>query len=123
MSRYTVVYLDEGTFVDRDARWFKAQVLKDRDSLGIALGVFDEPGWDRELPGGGDGPRILANAAVRLLAITVQEEIEGGHFRQRWELEAVEFILDARDARHLVNTGVAEPRAYEAEAAVAFFQC
>jgi hypothetical protein len=122
MSRYTVVYLDEGTFVDRDARWFKVQVLKDRDSLGIALGIFDEPSWDREMPGGGDGPRIFANAAVRLLAITIQEEVEAGAYRQRWALEAEEFILDPKDARHLVNTGVAEARSNEADAAVAFFQ-
>ncbi len=122
MSRFTVVYRDEGTFVDRDARWFKVTVLKDHDSIGIALGVINEPDWDRELPGGGDGPPILANAAVRLLAIKIQEAIESGHFRQKWELPAAEFVLDARDARHLVNTGVAEPRAYTADSAVAFFQ-
>jgi hypothetical protein len=122
MSRYTVVYRDEGTFVDRDARWFKVTVLKDHDSLGTALGVIEEPAWDRELPGGGDGPPILANAAVRLLALKIQEAIEAGHFREKWELNATEVVLEARDARHLVNTGVAEPRAYTADSAVAFFQ-
>jgi hypothetical protein len=122
VSRYTVVYRDEGTFVDRDALWFKVSVLKERGSLGIALGVIDAPSWDRELPGGGDGPRILVNAAVRLLAIRVQEAIEGGKFRDRWEVDAAEFALDARDARHLVNTGVAEPRPYTDGAAVAFFE-
>jgi hypothetical protein len=122
MTRYTVVYRDEGTFVDRDARWFKVTVLKDHDSLGLALGVVDEPDWDRELPGGGDGPSVLSNAAVRLLAIKIQEAIEAGHFRDTWEPHAAEFKLDGRDARHLVNTGVAEPRAYPADSAVAFFQ-
>ncbi len=97
-------------------------ILKDHYSLGIALGVVEEPAWDRELPGGGDGPPILANAAVRLLAIKIQEAIEAGHFREKWELSAAEFSLDARDARHLVNTGIAEPRAYSADSAVAFFQ-
>ncbi len=121
MLRYTVVYRDEGTFVGRDARWFKVEVLRERDSLGIALAVIDEPSWDRELPGGGDGPPILANAAVRLLAIKIQDAIEGGEFRDKWELEAEEFSLDAREARHLVNTGVAEPHAYTAGASVAFF--
>lgn len=122
MSRYTVVYRGAGTFIDRDARWFKVSVLKERESLGIALGVMAEPAWENELPGGGDGPPILANAAVRLLAIKLQEAIEAGHFRQAWELEAAEFTLAARDARHLVNTGVAEPHTYAADAAVAFFQ-
>jgi hypothetical protein len=122
MSRYTVIYRDDGTFVDRDARWFKVTVLKDHDSLGVALGMIDEPSWDRELPGGGDGPPILANASVRLLAIKIQEAIEAGHFREKWELGAAEFALDARDARHLVNTGIAEPRAYAKDSAVAFFQ-
>lgn len=121
MSRYTVVYRDEGTFVGRDARWFKVEVLEERDSLGTALGIIDEPSWDRELPGGGDGPPILANAAVRLLAIKIQDEVEAGRFRVKWELEAAEFMLDAREARHLVNTGVAEPHAYTANASVAFF--
>jgi hypothetical protein len=120
MSRYTVIYRDDGTFVDRDARWFKVTVLKDHDSLGIALGIVDGPGWDRELPGGGDGPPILANAAVRLLAIKIQEAIESGTFREKWEERADEFALDARDARHLVNTGVAEPRTYAPDSAVAF---
>ena len=32
MSKYTVVYRDEGVFVDRDAWWFKVAVIKDRDS-------------------------------------------------------------------------------------------
>jgi hypothetical protein len=122
MSRYTVVYRDEGAFVDRDARWFKVTVLKDHDSIGIALGVIAEPAWDHELPGGGDGPAILANAAVRLLAINIQEAVEAGRFRDKWEVEAAEFTLEARDARHLVNTGVAEPHAYAADSAVAFFQ-
>ena len=117
-----MVFRDEGSFVDRDALWFKVTVLEERDSLGIALGVIEQPSWDRELPGGGDGPGILANAAVRLLAIRVQEAVEAGRFRKRWELEAAEFTLDARDARHLVNTGVAEPRRYVADAAVAFFE-
>lgn len=121
MSRYTVVYRDEGTFVERDARWFKVEVLKERESLGTALGIIDEPSWDRELPGGGDGPPILCNAAVRLLAIKVQDAIEARKFRDRWELQAAEFILDARDARHLVNTGVAEPQPYSPNASVAFF--
>jgi hypothetical protein len=122
MSRYTVVYRDEGTFVDRDARWFKVTVLKDQTSLGLAVGVVESPGWDRELPGGGDGPAVLANAAVRLLAIAVQEAIVEGDFREAWELEAREFPLNARDARHLVNNGVAEPRCYSPDTAVAFFQ-
>jgi hypothetical protein len=121
MSRYTVVYRDEGSFIDRDARWFRVTVLKDHDSLGVALGMIDEPSWDRELPGGGDGPPILCNAAVRLLAIKIQEAIEAGHFREKWELTAAEFVLGARDARHLVNTGVAEPKAYTKDSAVAFF--
>jgi len=122
MSRYTVVYRGEGAFVDRDARWFKVAVLKEHDPLGIALGVIAEPEWDRELPGGGDGPAVLSNAAVRLLAINIQEAVEAGRFRDKWELQAAEFTLAARDARHLVNTGVAEPRSYAPEAPVAFFQ-
>lgn len=122
MSRYTVIYRDEGTFVDRDARWYKVTVLKDHDSLGTAVGIITTPAWDSELPGGGDGPPILANAAVRLLAIAIQEAVEGGRFRERWELPAAEFLLDARNARHLVNTGVAEPRSYSPDTAVAFFQ-
>jgi hypothetical protein len=121
MRRYTVVYRDEGTFVDRDARWFKVEVLEERDSLGVALGIIDEPSWDRELPGGGDGPAILCNAAVRLLAIKIQDAVEAGDFRDRWEIDADEFMLDASDARHLVNTGVAEPRPYTPSASVAFF--
>lgn len=121
MSRYTVVYRDAGTFVGRDARWFKVEVLKERSSLGIALGIYDEPSWDRELPGGGDGPAIMANAAVRLLAIKIQDTVEAGEYRDRWEIEAEEFTLSAHDARHLVNTGVAEPHPYAAQASVAFF--
>jgi hypothetical protein len=122
MSRYTVVYRGEGTFFDRDARWFKVSVLKERESLGLALGVIAEPEWDRELPGGGDGPAVLSNAAVRLLAINLQEAVEAGRFRDAWELQATEFTLAARDARHLVNTGVAEARPYTPDAPVAFFQ-
>jgi len=122
MSKYTVVYRDEGVFVDRDAWWFKVAVIKDRDSLGIALGIIDEPSWDRELPGGGDGPPIMSNAAVRLLAMAVQDAIEAGEFRDKWEMEAAEFVMEAHDARHLVNVGVAEPRRYEAGGAVAFFE-
>jgi hypothetical protein len=116
-----VIFRGEGTFVDRDARWFKVGILKERDSLGVALGVIAEPAWYRELPGGGDGPAILSNAAIRLLAIKLQEVVEAGSFRQVWELEAAEFSLEARDARHLVNTGVAEPHLYAMDAAVAFF--
>ncbi len=122
MSRYTIVFRGEGTFVDRDARWFKVAVLKEHAPLGIALGMIAEPDWDRELPGGGDGPAILANAAVRLLAIKIQEAVEAGRFREKWELQAAEFTLEARDARHLVNSGVAEPHSYSPDAAVAFFQ-
>lgn len=121
MIRYTVVYKDEGTFVGRDARWFKVEVLKERQSLGTALGIIDEPSWERELPGGGDGPGIFANAAVRLLAIKIQDAIESGQFRHDWEIEAEEFSLEARDARHLVNTGIAEPKQYTPGASVAFF--
>jgi hypothetical protein len=121
MSRFTVVFRGEGAFVDRDARFFKVMVLKEHDSLGIALGMIDEPSWDRELPGGSDGPPVLSNAAVRLLAIKVQESIEAGKFRDVWELQAAEFTLDARDARHLVNTGVAEPHLYAPDSPVAFF--
>jgi len=122
MSRYTVIYRGEGVFVDRDARWFKVAVLKEHESLGIALGVIAEPEWDRELPGGGDGPAVLANAAVRLLAINLQEAVEAGRFRSTWQLGATEFTLAGRDARHLVNTGVAEPRPYAPDSPVAFFQ-
>lgn len=121
MSRYTVVYRETGTFVGRDARWFKVEVLKEHTSLGIALGIYDEPSWDRQMPGGGDGPTILANAAVRLLAIKIQDAVEAGRFRDRWEIEAEEFDLSAQEARHLVNTGVAEPHPYSAQASVAFF--
>jgi hypothetical protein len=121
MSRFTVVYREEGTFVGRDARWFKVEVLKERDSIGTALGIIDEPSWDREMPGGGDGPAILSNAAVRLLAIKIQDSVEAGEYRDKWELEATEFMMDATEARHLVNTGVAEPHAYTAGASVAFF--
>jgi hypothetical protein len=121
MARYTIIYLEEGTFAGRDARWFKVRVLKERSSLGTALGIFDEPSWDRELPGGGDGPAILANGAVRLLAIKIQDTVEAGQFRDQWEMDAEEYVLDAHDARHLVNTGVAEPRKYAADSSVAFF--
>jgi hypothetical protein len=96
-------------------------VVKERGSLGIALGIIDEPSWAREVPGGGDGPPELCNAAVRLLAIKVQDAIEAGRFRDRWQLDAAEFTLDAREARHLVNSGVAEPHVYSADASVAFF--
>jgi hypothetical protein len=65
---------------------------------------------------------VLSNAAVRLLAINIQEAVEAGQFRQKWEMGAAEFVLEARDARHLVNSGVAEPHAYKPDAAVAFFQ-
>lgn len=122
MSRYTVVYRDEGVFVDRDARWFKVGVLKERDSLGIALGVMDAPGWAKELPGGGDGPAIFSNAAVQLLANCIEEAIEAGQFRDKWQIEAAEFPLNAREARGLVNDGTADPRYFEAGAVVAFFE-
>ncbi|HEX3425841.1 MAG TPA: hypothetical protein VHT30_06895 [Acidimicrobiales bacterium] len=122
MARYTVLYRGEGTFVERDARWFKVSVLKEHQSLGIALGIIAEPDWEDELPGGGDGPAVMANAAVRLLAIKIQETVEAGQFRNRWEIGAAEFTLDGRDARHLVNSGVAEPHRYSPDSAVAFFQ-
>ncbi len=121
MARYTVVYREEGAFVGRDARWWKVEVLKERGSLGTALGIIDEPSWDRELPGGGDGPAIFCNAAVRLLAIKIQDAVESGMFRDKWELDASELFLDATEARHLVNTGVAEPHAYTRDTSVAFF--
>src|SRR5436305_15195884 len=109
MSRFTVVYREEGTFVGRDARWFKVEVLKERDSIGTALGIIDEPSWDREMPGGGDGPAILSNAAVRLLAIKIQDSVEAGEYGDKGELDAAEFMMDASEVRHLVNTRVADP--------------
>jgi hypothetical protein len=125
MSRYRVLFDGEGDFVDRHARWFKVTVRRDGRSLGTALGVIDGRSWDSELPEPSSGlsaSSVLSYAAVRLLAITVQDAVEAGVFRDGWEVAATEFALDARDARHLVNVGVADPDPFEPDAAVAFFE-
>ena len=123
MGKYTVLFRSMGTFVDRDARWFKVSVLRDGTSLGTAIGVIDGRSWDAELlDDRGALTLFLSTAAVRLLAITVQDAVEAGQFRDTWEVGAAEFALDVRDARHLVDVGVAGADSFEPDAAVAFFE-
>ena len=121
MATYTVVYRDEGDFVDRDAHWYKVTVYRDGESLGVVLGVMDNLTWADALPHG-DGVELLSNAAVRLLAQTIETNVRDSSFRDKWELEAVTVPLHGQAARRLVDDGVAKAEFYTIGAIVSQFQ-
>jgi len=122
MASYLVLFLEEGTFDNRDALWWKARVYRDRQTLGIVLGIIDALSWGNEVPDDEDGIALLDHAAVLELGDAIRRVIVEGSFRDHWEQEAVEIPLDVQAVRRRVYQGTSKAALFEQHTEVISFE-